>query len=557
MYLDYAATMFVLLDLDLVELMDIAPYPAVSYMLLHIKPSSKDILSQMQNPYLLYSRYTLRSLIETCFISQSESRRISHCASFLEDALFNLSKPHSASPLPPKFNQRLCAIVYELGMYYFICNQPAAAIIKFSMLRRMLTVMQISATEDIPFVDLERVRKAELMCKQAVEAAGPSEQARAHDCLAQLIRFKRHHIDHAMIVKESVQRSLPIGLKQLLARAALKENQIEFAMIQFLCNAMSALIDPDQDPKPLLLPEFMDLFMAARFGGDLYGEMIAIPVIIERLPEFSNLRLDIDAWRNRGWFGSKCDTANLETSSVKVVFSTRFDYAALGTSLATGDFDGDGLADIVIGSPGFQFQSGSAFIVLGSSPLLKQATTDGRTSELMIEDTADFRIGIEARDPDAVGARFGSAMAVIDLNGDGIDDLAVSAPLYGSHTPFTFDNSSTYSQHRGYDGCIFVLFGRRREGLRRDGKWDVIIRGRMDRSTTSSTTATQMRSSQEPAAEDRFLLLGQTLVAMDVDGDGYNDLVVGSPQASILRGTHQVGLFLEFYACMRVMYELD
>jgi hypothetical protein len=81
--------------------------------------------------------------------------------------------------------------------------------------------------------------------------------------------------------------------------------------------------------------------------------------------------------------------------------------AALGGS---GDVNGDGYADLVVGAPGTQLTRGAATVFTGS--------TTG------ISATIAHRF-----DGGAEGDRFGSALASAgDINGDGIDDVVIGAP---------------------------------------------------------------------------------------------------------------------------------
>lgn len=95
---------------------------------------------------------------------------------------------------------------------------------------------------------------------------------------------------------------------------------------------------------------------------------------------------------------------------------------ALGTSIATGDFNGDGIADILIGAPfadGFNNEktdSGEAYVILGSAEL-QSGTTIGVAQGL--------------QDVTILGQRSGANLGFVvvsgDLNGDGVSDLIVQA----------------------------------------------------------------------------------------------------------------------------------
>ena len=88
----------------------------------------------------------------------------------------------------------------------------------------------------------------------------------------------------------------------------------------------------------------------------------------------------------------------------------------LGSSLACGDFDGDGYADLAIGIPGEGHSSGAIVVLYGSPTGLfdKFGTyfTQGAILGQFVES----------------GDRFGEALAAGDFNGDGRDDLAIGVP---------------------------------------------------------------------------------------------------------------------------------
>jgi hypothetical protein len=96
-----------------------------------------------------------------------------------------------------------------------------------------------------------------------------------------------------------------------------------------------------------------------------------------------------------------------------------------GAALTVGDFDGDGFADLAIGSP--------------TSDTLSATSTSAGFVQVYYGSSSGWGLGIKPRTQqwDQVklggsnnsGDRFGSALAAGDFNGDGRADLAIGAPL--------------------------------------------------------------------------------------------------------------------------------
>lgn len=120
-----------------------------------------------------------------------------------------------------------------------------------------------------------------------------------------------------------------------------------------------------------------------------------------------------------------------------------------GAAVAMSDLNGDGHADLAIGSPwaaiGSTREAGTVTVIYGSATGL---TADG--SQLWSEATE----GVPGTP--ASGDRFGRALAAGDFDGDGRDDLAIGAPndpvggrvtiLYGSATGLTATGAQRWSQ---------------------------------------------------------------------------------------------------------------
>jgi hypothetical protein len=155
-----------------------------------------------------------------------------------------------------------------------------------------------------------------------------------------------------------------------------------------------------------------------------------------------------------------------------------------GFALATGDFDHDGMDDLAVGAPGeapgSDPRSGIVFVFHGSATgLTPWASLD--------------QAGIGSNE---AGDGFGYALATGDFDGDGNDDLAVSAPF---EEPNSEPSSGYVFMFRGASGGLapWTSFGQAGLGNNEQG--------------------------------DRF---GWALATGNFDGDAYDDLAVGAPGES-------------------------
>ncbi|XP_059530224.1 phosphatidylinositol-glycan-specific phospholipase D isoform X2 [Myotis daubentonii] len=175
-------------------------------------------------------------------------------------------------------------------------------------------------------------------------------------------------------------------------------------------------------------------------------------------------------------------------------------YARLGWAMTSADLNQDGHGDLVVGAPGYSrpghMHVGRVYLIYGN---------DLGLPPLDLDLEAEAHGVLEGSQP---AGRFGSALAVLDFNRDGLPDLAVGAPSAGS-------------ERLTYQGTVYVYFGSKSGKLSQAP--DVTI-----------------------SCQDTYCNLGWRLLAADVDGDGAPDLVLGSPFAP--GGGKQRGMVAAFHS---------
>lgn len=154
-----------------------------------------------------------------------------------------------------------------------------------------------------------------------------------------------------------------------------------------------------------------------------------------------------------------------------------------GFAQAAGDFNGDGIADLVIGAPNTATSSGDAGnieIHYGSTAGLTK--TRPGTAKVI----AEVNLGMVAH-PTAPNDFFGYSLAAGDFNGDGADDIAVGVP----------GKSAAIVLHGGANGIV--------------------------------ASGARYAAGVGPQSTAQLGKYGVSVAAADFNHDGFDDLVFGEP----------------------------
>ena len=178
----------------------------------------------------------------------------------------------------------------------------------------------------------------------------------------------------------------------------------------------------------------------------------------------------------------------------------------LGTSVAAGDLDGDGFDELILGAPqgdgpaaGIRSNAGEVVVVYGGPARL--GTTDLASAPAGIA----IVLGVDA------GDALGSSVASGDLDGDGFDELILGA-----------NGGTGPSNTRGFAGEVAVVYG------------GPVRMADTDLASPPAGTAFVFGA----VASDN---LGVSIAVGDLDGDGFDEFILGVSLADGPGGTRASG----------------
>ena len=198
------------------------------------------------------------------------------------------------------------------------------------------------------------------------------------------------------------------------------------------------------------------------------------------------------------WFQNKPD----------VIVTGEIQGNRLGTSVATGDINGDGIADLIMGGGGYRLpyrsEIGSVFVLFGRSqwPSFYVLAAQRADVQIIGSSTDDKLGGHKTHVPTTYS---GQSVGAFDLNGDKIADLICGAP----DASFTVNGLA-----RSRAGATYIFWGQ--------PNWPPQFKVDLKSAPASVTVYSGYDNGH----------LGACFAGGDFNGDGWGDVAIGEPEGN-------------------------
>jgi Ca2+-binding RTX toxin-like protein len=175
-----------------------------------------------------------------------------------------------------------------------------------------------------------------------------------------------------------------------------------------------------------------------------------------------------------------------------------------GAVASAGDVNGDGFADVIIGAPEAGYGDGACYVIFGSAdgfpPELNTTDVDGPNGFALLGTSTPIGHALAG----------GSVASAGDVNGDGVGDLIIGAEGLDPNGAFSGSSYLVFGSAGGFPSTVKLSSLDGSNGFRLDGEAEIDHSGE----TVSS--------------------------AGDVNGDGFDDLLIAAPLANNFTGASYV-----------------
>ena len=162
------------------------------------------------------------------------------------------------------------------------------------------------------------------------------------------------------------------------------------------------------------------------------------------------------------------------------------------TSVSAGDVNSDGFSDVIVGAGSANSIAGVTYVVFGKS--------DGFDAVFKVS-SLDGSNGFSLEGEDSYDVAGWSVSGAGDVNGDGFEDMIVGAPTVGGYGPFSSSSYVIFGKASGFASTLDLSRLDGNNGFRLDG----VANGDSSGWSVSG--------------------------AGDVNGDGFDDVIIGAPDA--------------------------